>query len=65
MTDEFETIIADPLRAYSDGAINADVATSLLELEDKSELSRELHYAELPEPKDSKPTEDDEPGFRP
>ena len=65
MTDDFEDIIADPLRSYSEGVISSDVAATLLEVDDKDALSRELHYAELPEPPDSKATEDEDTVFRP
>ena len=65
MADDFEDIIADPLRSYSDGVISSDVAANLLELDDKDELSRELHYVDLPEPNGTKATEDEDTAFRP
>ncbi len=61
---EMETILADPLSAYSAGVIAADVAASLLELPNEDDLSRELSFVGLPEPEPA-PAEESEFPFKP
>ncbi|AOG02885.1 hypothetical protein [Bosea sp. RAC05] len=62
MTDDTETILGDPLTAYSKGIIAADVAATLLELPNEEDLARELSFVGLPEPG---PTEESEFPFKP